>query len=211
MLLQHCINHVADVNARPYKGESRSYLKYEVRGAKCLRPRGPASSQALWRECSRCLSSKKAPQWLCQAITSVICGHGMGAKNARCNILHMSWTLFQLATDFGAVFWELSLFSVPILSHFCESSHGSLSAGLGVLWNCSWVQGGLRTCSARCSCRPCWEPHFPWCLHSQNFPFIPVSVSQLQLSAMLFRACNNVLKSDKCSYCGESKPLLEIN
>lgn len=57
----------------------------------------------------------------------------MGAKNARCNILHMSWAPFQLATDFGAVFLELSLFSVPILSHFCESLHGSLSPDLGVL------------------------------------------------------------------------------
>lgn len=68
-------------------------------------PLGPPSSQALGWGCSRCLSSKKASQCLCQATTSVIYGHGMGAKNARCNILHMSWAPFQLAADFGAVFF----------------------------------------------------------------------------------------------------------
>lgn len=162
--------------------------------------------------CSRCLSSKKAPQCLCQATTSVISAYGIGAKNARCNILHESWAPFQLAADFRAVFLELSLFSVPILSHFPESLHGSLSPGLGVLWNCTWVQGDLCTCSARCSsCRPCWKPPVPWCLHSQNFPLIPVSASELQFSARLFRAYKNVLKPDKGSYCGESKPLFEAN
>lgn len=164
-------------------------LKMWTRGSKNMFPRGLLSRQALGQGCSRCLSSKKTPQCLCQTITSVLHGHSMGAKNARCNILHMSWAPFQLATDFGAAFLELSLLSVPILSHFCESLHDSLSPGLGVLWNCRWVQGVLRTHSARCcSCRLCWKPHVPLCLHSQNFPFIPVSASQFQFSTMLFRA-----------------------
>lgn len=173
----------ADGNVRSCERESRCYLKYELRGAKHVCPRSPPSSQLLGQGCSRCLSSDKAPQCLCQAITSVIYDHGMGAKNVRCNTLHMSWAPFQLATDFRAVFLELSLFSVPILSHFCESLHDSLSPDLGVWWNCRWVRRALRTHSARCcSCRPCWKPHVPWCLHSQNFPFIPVSASQLQFS-----------------------------
>lgn len=123
----------ADGNVSPCKRESRCYLKCELRGAKCMCLRGPPSSRALGWGCSRCLSSKKAPQCSCQTITSVICSHGMGAKNARCSILHMSWAPLQLAADFGAVFLELSRLSVPILSHFCESLHDSLSPDLGVL------------------------------------------------------------------------------
>lgn len=128
-----------------------------------MSPRGPPSSQALGQGgCST--SSKKPPQRLCRAITSVIYGHGVGARNVRCIILHVSWAPFQLASDFGAVFLKLSLFSVPILSHFCESLHDSLSPALDVLWNCRWVrwvQGDLCTHSARCcSCRPCWKHQF---------------------------------------------------
>lgn len=152
-------------NVRSCEKENRCYLKYELRGAKHVCPRGPPSSQPLGQGCSPCLSSNRAPQCLCQAITSVIYGHGMGAKNARCNILHMSWAPFQLAADFREVFLELSLFSVPILSHFCESLHDSLSPDLGVLWNCRCVWGDLRTHSAACcSCRPCWKLRVPWCL-----------------------------------------------
>lgn len=185
MLLQHCIRHIGNVNVRPCKRESRCYLKYELRGAKPMYPRGPVSNQALGRGCSRCLSSKKAPQCLCQTIASVICGHGMGAKNARCNILHMSWAPFQLATDLGAVFSELSLFSVPILSHFCESLHDSLSPDSGCVVKLQVGAGALSQVFMQAMLK---APHVPWCLHSQNFPFIPVSASQLEFSAMLFRA-----------------------
>lgn len=153
-------------------------------------PRGPLSSQALGQGCSRCLSSKKAPQCFCQGIASVICGHGMGARNARCNILHMSWAPFQLATDLGAAFSELSLFSVPILSHFCESLHDSLSPDSGCVVKVQVGAGGSPYPLSQVLFMQAVlkAPRVPWCLHRQNFPFIPVSASQLQFSAMLFRA-----------------------
>lgn len=128
-----------------------------------------------------------------------------------------SWAPFQLATDFGAVFLELSLFSVPILSHFCESLHGwffvsrsgcavKLQVGAGgslyLLSQVLFMQAMLRA--------PLFlvppQPELP--IHTS----LSLSVTVLcKFSYELFRACKNVLKSEKGSYCGGSKPLLEIN
>lgn len=180
-----------------------------------LCPTGPCSSQAPGQGCSRYLSSKKAPQCLCPAVRAGIHSHGMEGKGARCRIPLMSQVPLQLATDFGYVFLELAVISISILSHLCESLWVAVVLSLQV-WVCCETAGRCggvsTTCSLGCcSRRPRWEPHIPWCLHSQTFPLIPVWASRLQLSAVLCRAYKNVSKPDKGSYYGESKLLSEVS